>query len=161
MGGTAGFPWRMAGVVATHTAAVAILGLRAALRHGPEWRAGLATPSLTPPPGAYPFIWLFLFATMAAAAILVRVRAGSFEASSAALGLYFTQLSMMLAWSLVFFEFRDWTAALAVAIGACILIVLTIRAFSRWSRPAAWLMAPALAVSAFVGFLNAEIASLN
>ncbi|MEM9055230.1 MAG: TspO/MBR family protein, partial [Pseudomonadota bacterium] len=94
-------------LIALLTAATA--GLGAAVTGGSEdvWYFALEKPGLTPPDIAFAVVWPILFVLMVLGAVLVRVKAGSFAACSAALGLYFVQLAVNLSWSWLFFGFQQ------------------------------------------------------
>ena len=95
------------------------------------------------------------------AAVLVRVKAGSFAACSAALGLYFTTLALNLAWNWMFFEFRQWMLAFIVLAVLWVLILVTLRAFWKHSTTAVILMLPYLIWVSFAGYLNGSILFLS
>src|SRR5680860_17116 len=72
----------------------------------PEWYAALEKPSWNPPSWVFGPAWTTLYIAMAVAAWLVWKEAG-FSGAPAALGLYFVQLALNLAWSGVFFALRS------------------------------------------------------
>ena len=98
---------------------------------------------------------------MALGAVLVRMRAGSFNACSAALGLYFMQLTANLAWSWLFFGFHQVQAAMITLVALWLLIAAMIRAFSKHSPAAGFMQAPYLIWVTFAGYLNGSILLLN
>lgn len=148
-------------LIAVLTAATA--GLGAAVSSGSEnvWYYALEKPGLTPPDIIFSVVWPVLFALMALGAILVRMRAGSFAACSAALGLYFTQLAVNLAWSWLFFGFHEVRIAMVTLIVLWLLIIVMIRAFSKHSVAAGVLQVPYLLWISFAGYLNGSILFLN
>ena len=148
-------------VIATVTAATAGLG---AVVSGPSIDfilEALNRPDLAPPEYVFSIVWPILFTLMAFAAVLVRVKAGSFAACSAALGLYFTTLTLNLAWNWMFFEFREWMLAFIVLVVLWVLILVTLRAFWKHSTTAVILMLPYLIWVSFAGYLNGSILFLN
>lgn len=148
-------------LIAVLTAGTA--GLGAAVSDGSEsvWYFALEKPGLTPPDFIFAVVWPILFVLMALGAILVRVRAGSFAACSAALGLYFTQLAMNLSWSWLFFGFYEVRIAMIALVVLWLLIVAMMRAFAKHSVAAAVLQVPYLIWVSFAGYLNASIFLLN
>ncbi len=83
-------------VIATVTAATAGLGAVVSGISIDLTLRALERPELTPPDYVFSIVWPILFTLMAFAAILVRIKAGSFAACSGALGLYFIQLALNL-----------------------------------------------------------------
>jgi len=148
-------------LIAVMTAATA--GLGAAVSGGSEdvWYFALEKPGLTPPDIIFAVVWPILFVLMAFGAILVRIKAGSFANASAALGLYFLQLTANLSWSWLFFGFHQVLIAI-VALGILwLLIVIMMRTFAKHSVAAAILQIPYLIWVTFAGYLNASILLLN
>lgn len=148
-------------LIAIVTAATA--GLGAAVSGGSEdvWYFALEKPGLTPPDIIFAVVWPILFVLMALGAILVRVKAGSFSAASAALGLYFLQLTANLAWSWLFFGFHQVQIAMITLVALWLLIAVMISAFARHSKSAAVLQLPYLIWVTFAGYLNGSILLLN
>lgn len=148
-------------LIAVVTAATA--GLGAAVSGGSEnvWYFALEKPGLTPPDVIFAVVWPILFSLMALGAVLVRVTAGSFNAASAALGLYFTQLIANLAWSWLFFGFQQVLIAMLTLAALWLLILAMIRAFAKHSRAAAFMQVPYLLWVSFAGYLNASILLMN
>ena len=148
-------------VIATVTAATAGLGAVVSSEAVDIWYLALDKPELTPPGYVFSIVWPILFVLMAMAAILVRIKAGSFAACSAALGLYFTQLALNLAWSWMFFGFREVLLAMVILAVLWLLILATMRAFSKFSTAATLLLLPYLIWVSFAGYLNGSILFLN
>ena len=148
-------------MIAVVTAATA--GLGAAVSGGSEdvWYFALEKPGLTPPDIIFAVVWPILFSLMALGAVLIRLTAGSFSAASAALGLYFIQLTANLAWSWLFFGFQQVQIAMVTLVVLWLLIVAMIRAFAKHSRAAAFMQVPYLLWVSFAGYLNASILVLN
>jgi len=148
-------------VIATLTAATAGLGAVVSSKALDIWYLALDKPELTPPGYVFSIVWPILFVLMAFAAILVRIKAGSFAACSGALGLYFTQLALNLSWSWMFFGFQEVMLAMVTLIVLWLLIVATMRGFARHSTTAVILMLPYLIWVSFAGYLNASILLAN
>ncbi|MCR9270775.1 MAG: TspO/MBR family protein [Henriciella sp.] len=147
--------------IAIVTAATA--GLGAAVSGGSEdvWYYALEKPGFTPPDILFAIVWPILFVLMALGAILVRIRAGSFAACSAALGLYFTQLALNLSWSWLFFGFHEVLISMVVLVALWLMIAAMIRAFAKHSVAAAVMQVPYLLWVSFAGYLNLSILLLN
>ena len=148
-------------LIAVLTAATT--GLGAAVSGGSEnvWYFALEKPGLTPPDIVFAVVWPILFVLMALSAIIVRIKAGSFTACSAALGLYFLQLTANLSWSWLFFGFQQVQIAMITLVGLWLLIAVMMRAFAKHSVAAAILQIPYLVWVTFAGYLNASILLLN
>ena len=143
------------------TAASAALGALVSGGSEDPWYAALTKPEFNPPDTVFGIVWPILFTLMAIGAILVRLQAGSFGAASSALGLYFTQLTVGIAWSWLFFSFHQLIYAMVALVILWLLIVAMIRSFARHSWVAALLQIPYLAWISFAGVLNASLLILN
>ncbi len=71
------------------------------------------------------------------------------------------QLGLNTLWSVLFFGFHQTWAAFGTILLLWVFIILTISAFSRQSKAAAWLLVPYLAWVTFAGALNLAVALLN
>jgi len=125
-----------------------------------EWYRSLVKPAWNPPSWVFGPVWTTLYAMMAVAAWRVWQR-GGWAKQAPALRLFLLQLALNFSWSYLFFRFQQIELALADIVLMWVLIVLTIRAFARIDRPAAWLLAPYLAWVTYATTLNAAIAILN
>jgi tryptophan-rich sensory protein len=97
---------------------------------------------------------------MAASAWLVW-RRGGWPAQARPLGAFVAQLGLNFAWSFLFFSLQRTRWALVDIVLLWIAIVVTIAAFARVDRRAAWLLAPYLAWVSFAVALNASIDASN
>lgn len=122
-----------------------------------EWYPTLAKPSWTPPSWLFAPAWTVLYILMAVAAWLVW-KAGN---AKAALILFFGQLLLNLAWSVLFFGARSPGLGLIDVTAMWLAIAATIFAFAFRSRLAAFLMVPYLCWVSFAAALNASIFMLN
>ncbi|MEM1036464.1 MAG: TspO/MBR family protein [Pseudomonadota bacterium] len=143
------------------TAVSAALGALVSGGSDDPWYAALTKPEFNPPDTVFGIVWPILFTLMAIGAVLVRLKAGSFGAASSALGLYFTQLAVGIAWSWLFFGFHQLIYAMVALVILWLLIVAMIRSFARHSWVAALLQIPYLAWMSFAGVLNAALIGLN
>ena len=119
----------------------------------------LEKPPLSPPGHIFPVVWTILYLLMGIAAWLVSRSGGPGKAS--ALFWFFVQLAVNFSWSIIFFRFGLYWAALAVLLLLDILVIHTIRLFRKQNPTAAWLMVPYLLWILFATYLNAAFALLN
>jgi tryptophan-rich sensory protein len=105
-------------------------------------------------------VWTTLYAAMGLAAWLVW-REGGWSRQSIPLTIFLAQLTLNFAWSLIFFGLQQIFWALVDIFTLWVLIVMTIRVFTRVNLAAAWLLAPYLAWVCFATALNAAIAWMN
>lgn len=125
-----------------------------------EWYPTLAKPSWTPPAWLFGPVWTTLYLMMGTAAFLVWKRAG-FASGRVALTLFFGQLVLNAAWSIIFFGMRRPGLAVVEIIALWLAILATTIAFFRISRPAGALLAPYLLWTTFATGLNFAIWRLN
>ena len=125
-----------------------------------DWYRRLEMPALTPPSWVFSPVWTLLYVLMAIAAWIVW-RRGGLHRARLALSLFLIQLALNAGWSIIFFGMRRPGLALVELAVLWVAILATLIAFSRWSRTAAWLLAPYLAWVTFAGYLNWGIWRLN
>jgi translocator protein len=118
------------------------------------WFPTLIKPSFNPPSWLFGPVWTTLYIMMAVAAWLVWLRQGS-------LVLFYVQLALNFAWSLLFFGLHSPALALVDIVAMWVLILLTLLAFWKTDRRAGWLLVPYLAWVSFASVLNASIWWLN
>jgi tryptophan-rich sensory protein len=139
-------------------AAVAVAGSLVTDTGPGSWYAALVKPSWQPPGWAFGPVWTALYVAIAVAGWLWW-REG--PDGSTALGWWWTQLALNLAWSFAFFGLQRPIVALAtiglldLAIAACIAVGWHVR------RAGAVLLVPYLAWTAFATALNAAIVVAN
>jgi benzodiazapine receptor len=148
-----------AGFLALCFAAAAIGGLATAPAI-PGWYAGLIKPAFNPPNWIFGPVWTLLYALMAIAAWRVW-RRGGFAMSGRALTLFFLQLALNLAWSLIFFAGRRIGWALIDIAALWLSLAATAVMFWRRDRIAGAMLAPYLAWVSFAAVLNLAIWRLN
>lgn len=119
----------------------------------------LEKPPLSPPAVVFPIVWTALYILMGVG--MAAVRGGGGEDSRRAERLWWAQLAVNFAWTLVFFLGEAYLAALFVLVLLFGLVVAMTAAFDKVSRPAARLQAPYLIWLAFAAYLNAGIWLLN
>jgi len=153
-------PWLVLIGFLAATAAVAAIGGLATAPGVDGWYAEAERPAYSPPNAVFGPVWTLLYAAMAVAAWLVW-RADHTPARRRALGLWWAQLAVNLAWTPVFFAAEWLWAGLAVIVTLDVLVALTVVTAWRVSRPAALLLAPYLAWVLYATALNAGVAYLN
>ncbi len=127
----------------------------------PTWYAGLAKPSWTPPPLAFPIAWTFLYALMAVSFWRLWNLEARLPARTRAMTWFLIQLALNALWSPVFFGWHGTRTALAIIIALLIAIAATIIAAFRADRLAAWLLAPYLLWVAYATTINIGVVVLN
>ncbi|HOI80904.1 MAG: TspO/MBR family protein [Thermovirgaceae bacterium] len=125
------------------------------------WYPGLLKPSWKPPSWLFGPVWTLLYVLMGSSAWRVWLTAGGFSDAREEMILFFVQLTLNVAWSWIFFGLRMPGAALLELVLLWVAIAVTIRAFARMDRIAAWLMVPYIAWVTYAGALNASIWFLN
>jgi benzodiazapine receptor len=124
------------------------------------WYTQLARPEFAPPNWIFGPVWTTLFALMGIALFIiwkVPVR----KERRIALWLFSMQLALNVLWSALFFGLHSPVIAL-IEIGVLwISIFLTILAFARISRTAAWLLVPYILWVSFAAYLNYSFWILN
>ena len=132
------------------TFAAAAVGAVAAV-DAASFYAQLSKPTWAPPAGVFGPVWSALYALMAVAAWLVWRSPGR---RAVALGLFGVQLAANVLWSWLFFAWHRGALAAVEVLVLLALIVATVVAFWRISRPAALLLVPYLAWVSFASVLT-------
>lgn len=130
------------------------------------WYAGLVKPALNPPSWLFGPVWTTLFALMGIAVFLVwssyaKASEDKKKGIKIALALFGIQLVLNTLWSIIFFGMQSPGAALIEIALLWISILATIIAFSKISKPAAWLLIPYILWVSFASYLNYAIWMLN
>jgi benzodiazapine receptor len=143
---------------------VAILG---GLFTGPNvqtWYVNLEKPSFTPPNQVFGPVWTVLYLLVAASFFIARREANTPEEEPLFhrfANVFWVQLGLNLAWSMVFFGMHQIDAALAV-IGALWLSILAMIVIAwKWARWASYLNLPYLLWVSYATALNVAISNLN
>ncbi|HVY16575.1 MAG TPA: TspO/MBR family protein [Rhodopila sp.] len=121
------------------------------------WYPHLKAPPLTPPIWVFPLVWTGFYIAIGVAGWMVWQRNGA----SHPLRLWGWQLAANALWVPCFFGLRSPPLALVDLLLMLGLVVMTIRAFRRVRRVAAWLMVPYLLWGVFAFYLNAGFTVLN
>jgi tryptophan-rich sensory protein len=148
-------------VLVAALAAVGVAVLGGLMTELGTWYYGLRQPQWKPPDWLFGPAWTLIFALSALAGVLGWARAPSRAAREWLLALFALNAFLNVLWSLLFFRLRrpDW--ALVEVAFLWLSIVVLIAVLARWSRPAAWLLAPYLAWVTFAAALNAAVVRLN
>lgn len=121
------------------------------------WYLSLDRPPGTPPNWVFGSVWTALYAVIGVAGWQAWRRA----LTPRPLRLWGWQLAVNACWTPAFFALHSPPLALAVSLVLLVLIALTMRAFFRLRRLAAWLLAPYLAWTSYATYLTAGFWWLN
>ena len=129
----------------------------------PTWYAGLQKAALNPPSWVFGPVWTTLFALMGIAFFIVwKNRTNKNKAAvKTAFAIFAGQLLMNILWSILFFGLQSPGSALLEVIGFWLMILVTIIAFSKVSKAAAWLLLPYILWVSFATYLNYAVWMLN
>ncbi len=127
----------------------------------PGWYAGLVKPPFNPPGWVFAPVWTILYAMMGLAAYLVYDKGPRRPEVRKALAVFAIQLVLNALWSIVFFGARQILGAVIVIILLWVMILVTIRLFSRISKTAAYLLIPYILWVSFAAVLNISLFVLN
>lgn len=124
------------------------------------WYPTLIKPSFNPPNYLFGPVWTILFALMGIALYLVwQAKKGKKKAE--ALKIFWLQLGLNIAWSVLFFGLHSPLWAFIDILGLWLAIFVSIKKFMRLSPNAAYLLTPYLAWVSFAALLNFAIVRLN
>lgn len=124
------------------------------------WFSELAKPAWNPPNWLFGPVWTLLYILMAIAAWLVWRERG-WAGAALPLSVFFIQLAINLAWSLIFFGAHRIGLAFADIVLLWLAILTTILLFWRISPLAGGLLLPYLLWVSFAGALNFAIWQMN
>lgn len=127
----------------------------------PAWYAGLAKPSWTPPPLAFPIAWTVLYVLMAFSFWRLWDLQTRSAARTTAMTWFLIQFALNALWSPVFFGWHGTRAALVIIIALLVAIAAAMVAASRVERLAAWLLAPYLLWVAYATSINIGVVAMN
>lgn len=149
----------LVGFLAACFAVSAIGGVVTATSVG-SWYQELEKPAFNPPDWVFAPVWTTLYILMAIAGWRVW-RCAHSAARTTALIVFAGQLSLNLAWSILFFGLQSIGGALLEIILLLAAIVVTIALFWRIDRPAAVLLLPYLLWVSYAALLNGSLWLLN
>lgn len=147
------------GFIAAAFAAAAIGGAATASSVR-EWYPLLNKPSWNPPGWIFGPVWTALYLMMSVAAWRIWQKRPE-PGVRYALTLFFVQLALNAAWSLLFFGLRRPDLALVEIVVLWICLFLIQREFWRLDRAAGWLWLPYICWVTFAAGLNTVIVALN
>jgi translocator protein len=124
------------------------------------WYATIAKPTWNPPNWLFGPVWTLLYVLMGISLYLAWY-APHARGRRRALFLFFIQLGLNTLWSIIFFGLASPLFAFIEIIALWFFILLTLIAFYRISKPAAYLMMPYLLWVSFAAVLNYAIVLLN
>ncbi|WP_425613006.1 TspO/MBR family protein [Xanthomonas hydrangeae] len=138
---------------------VAALGAMASIKAA-SFYAELQRPAWAPPGWLFGPAWTVLYGMMAVSVWLVW-RRGGWNSTRGALSLFVLQLGLNGLWSWLFFAWHLGAWAFVDIAALWLALVLTIVAFAKWQRVAAWLLVPYLLWVSFAAALNYSVWQLN
>jgi len=125
------------------------------------WYTELSKPSFNPPDWAFGVVWPILYVMMGVSAFLIWNKGIRSRQAKVAMGLFVFQLVLNGLWTPIFFGLHMMGLALAEIIVLWIAILMTIIAFRKISKAAAYLLSPYLLWVSFAIALNASLWHLN
>jgi translocator protein len=125
------------------------------------WYAHLNKPWITPPDWAFGPVWTVLYILMGIALFLVLKNGIEKPPVWQGTIIFAVQLMANVLWSFLFFGMHSPVLGLIDIVLLIGLIIMTIVAFYRVSKPAAWLLVPYLAWVCVATYLNAMVLVLN
>jgi len=125
------------------------------------WYVTLNKPWFTPPDYVFGPVWTFLYILMGISLYLFISHGWEKKSVRTGVIIFSLQLAANLVWSFLFFGMQSPIAGLADIFLLLVLIVATIVAFYRVSKPAAVLLVPYLAWVCIATTLNTGIVFLN
>lgn len=120
------------------------------------------TPRLTPPPFVFPIVWTILFILMGiSSACIYTSKSKNPESTQVGLTAYSLSLFVNFFWSIIFFNLQAFMFAFVWLVLLWVLIVITIREYSKVKKIAACLQIPYLLWVTFAGYINFAIYLMN
>ncbi len=119
----------------------------------------LVKPSFSPPKIVFPIVWTILYILMGYSSYLISVSKS--EKKYECLYVYFLQLFVNLAWTIIFFNFEMYFFSFVWIILLIILVANMIKCFYKVNPKAALINIPYLLWLIFAAYLNYQIYLLN
>ena len=130
--------------------------------NGPgSWYATLQKPFFAPPNWVFAPVWITLFILMGIALYLVWQCGTENREVKMALGIFGVQFALNVIWSFLFFGLESSLLGFIDIILLWVMIVVTIRAFYRVKKSAAYLLIPYLAWVSLASALNGAVYFMN
>lgn len=125
------------------------------------WYASLAKPSINPPSYIFGPIWIVLYIMVGISLYLFWKNLFKKRWVKTSIILFFIQLILNSAWSIIFFRINSVKGALIDIIALWFSIIFTIIFFYKISKISAWLLVPYLIWVSFATYLNYLLYILN
>jgi len=125
------------------------------------WYATIQKPSFNPPSWIFAPVWTFLFLLMGISLYLVWSKGWKDKKIKTAISIFGVQLALNTLWSLLFFPLQSPLYAFIEIIILWAAILMTINAFYKISKLAAYLLVPYILWVSFAAVLNFAIMILN
>ncbi len=119
----------------------------------PTWYATLNKPFFSPPNWVFAPVWTILYILMGVSLYLVICNMRNVIRSKA-VTIFGIQLILNVAWSIIFFGFKNPVLAFVDIVALWIAIVLTIKSFTKINKLAGNLLIPYLFWVSFASLLN-------
>lgn len=126
-----------------------------------SWYRTIVKPEWNPPAYVFGPVWTTLYLLMGVALWLIWKSEKPEPLKQRAILFFVIQLLLNFFWSLIFFRWHSIGGALVEITVLWFFILMTIFAFARINKAAAWLMVPYIAWVTFATLLTAAIYSLN
>jgi translocator protein len=126
-----------------------------------KWYQTIEKPEWQPPNWVFGPVWTLLYIMMGIAMYLVWRSNGPVHKKRPAIILWIIQLVLNFFWSFIFFRQHQLGWALVEIVVLWFFILLTIFAFARISKLAAWLLVPYISWVSFASILTYTIYQLN
>jgi translocator protein len=141
--------------------AVAASGAYFTVTGSGSWYQQINRPEWNPPGWIFGPVWTVLYIMMGFAFYLVWKSDAAKGLKQKAMGFWIAQLIANFFWSFIFFGQQQPGWAFAEILLLWVLILLTIFAFARINKLAAWLLVPYISWVSFAAMLNFAIWQLN
>jgi translocator protein len=126
-----------------------------------NWYKTIEKPDWQPPNWVFGPVWTLLYIMMGIALYLIWRSKAPVQKKRTAITLWVIQLVFNFFWSYIFFRQHQLDWALGEIIVLWFFILLTIFAFSRINKLAAWLLVPYISWVSFASILTYTIYQLN
>ena len=152
---------RLAGLAISPVAFASVLGQLATYPNLAPWYANLVKPSFNPPDWVFAPVWTALYLLMVFAVWRILRLPEHSMPRRLALSLFFAQLALNATWSWMFFGANDPLLGVINIVPQLLVILVTVVAFYRLDRIAAWCLMPLAAWVAYASILNVAVWRLN
>lgn len=127
----------------------------------PTWYASLKKPFFTPPSWIFAPVWITLFTLMGISLYIVWKKGLGRREVRRGVSLFGVQLALNVLWSVVFFGMHSPLYGLVIIALLWAVLLATVIAFYRISKPAGMLLIPYFLWGSFASVLNLAILVLN